>query len=80
MLVAPAAGPSSMPASTTSMGWSVNGTGVPGIGIAICDAAATAAANPTIPTAVTVADRRGERASVVMEGRMMSRIKWEVAL
>jgi len=57
------------------MGWSVNGTGVPGIGIAICDAAATAAANPTIPTAVPVADRRGERASVVMEGRMMSRIK-----
>ena len=35
------AGPSHMPASTTSIGCNVIGTGVHGSGIAICDAAAT---------------------------------------
>src|SRR3954465_5858388 len=66
MLVAPAVGPRSIPANTTSMGCSVNGTGVPGIGSTICDAAATAAANPTMPKAVTVAERWRGRASVIM--------------
>jgi hypothetical protein len=36
----------------TSIGCNVIGTGVHGSGIAICDAAATAAAKPTIPTSV----------------------------
>ena len=38
MLAAPATGPSHMPASTTTSGCSVIGTGVPGIGIATCEA------------------------------------------
>ena len=50
MLVAPATGPSIMPARITSIGCRVIGTGVNGSGIAICDAAATAAAKPTTPT------------------------------
>src|SRR5438552_4904104 len=46
MLAAPAAGPSIKPASTTTSGWSVIGTGVCGRGIVICAAAARARANP----------------------------------
>ena len=53
MLAAPATGPSHIPARTTSIGCSVMGTGVHGSGIATCDAAATAAAKPTIPTIVS---------------------------
>src|SRR5262245_18954444 len=52
ILAAPAAGPNIMPARITSIGCNVIGTGVNGSGIDTCDAAATAAANPTIPTAV----------------------------
>jgi hypothetical protein len=75
MLAAPATGPSHMPASTTSIGCNVIGTGVNGSGIATCDAAATAAAKPTIPTIVSdgesacpegVRDRDAVDAVVVM--------------
>src|SRR3954470_2771689 len=52
MLAAPAVGPSIKPASTTTRGWSVKGTGVPGIGIVICAAAASATAKPTTPKIV----------------------------
>src|SRR3954463_11413477 len=48
MLAAPATGPSINPASTTTSGWRVNGTGVPGIGIVICAAAASASVNPIV--------------------------------
>src|ERR1051325_11520307 len=66
MLATPAAGPSHMPASTTTSGWSVNGTGVPGIGTATCDAAASAAAKPTMPRTVVQRERASECVSVVM--------------
>src|SRR5215218_7473893 len=55
----------SRPASTTTNGWSVSGTGVLGNGTAICDASASAIATITTP----IARLRGERtarASVVM--------------
>src|SRR6185312_16200856 len=45
---------------------SVNGTGVPGSGIAICDAAATAAAKPTIPMSERREARGEKRESVVV--------------
>ena len=48
------------------MGCNVSGTGVPGSGMAICDAAATAAANPMMPTPATSDERGVLRASVVM--------------
>ena len=57
MLATPALGPSIMPARITSIGCRVSGTGVPGSGIATCEAAATAAANPTVPARVTPAER-----------------------
>ena len=60
MLAAPATGPSSMPASTTASGCSVNGTGVPGIGIAICAASAIVAAKPITPTRGELAVARGD--------------------
>src|SRR5262245_57367617 len=53
MLAAPATGPSIIPLRITSIGWSVSGTGVNGSGIDTCDAAATAAAKPTMPIAVS---------------------------
>ena len=46
-----------MPERITSIGCSVMGTGVQGSGIAIYDAAATAAAKPTIPKIVTPRER-----------------------
>src|SRR5690349_3851345 len=64
MLVAPATGPRNMPARITSIGWSVIGTGVHGSGIAICEAAATAAAKPTTPKIVRPRERESEPALV----------------
>ena len=58
--MAPATGPSSIPARMTSIGWSVIGTGVHGNGIAICDAAATAPANPTIPKIAIPRERESD--------------------
>src|SRR5262249_28285044 len=54
-----------MPARTTSIGCNVIGTGVHGRGIAICDAAATAAAKPKTPMTV-VRDGRSARVALVM--------------
>src|SRR3954469_13936167 len=71
MLAAAAIGPRTSPASTTTSGWSVSGTGVPGSGIATCDASASATAKPTTPSARTRAlevDRaRSAPADVVIE-------------
>src|SRR5690348_12653939 len=64
MLDAAAAGPSQRPASTTIIGCSVSGTGVPGIGIATCEARATAAAKPTTPARVSGRGAPAERVSV----------------
>src|SRR5215208_7985295 len=66
MLAAAARGPSHSPASTTTNGWSVSGTAVPGIGTDTCAAAASAAANPTAPTSVSRAGRGSEREVWVM--------------
>ena len=57
MLAAPAPGPSIRPASTTTSGCSVIGTGVKGSGIATWDAAARAMAKPTMPAIATRALR-----------------------
>src|SRR5689334_15348837 len=57
MLAAPAIGPSINPASTTTSGCRVIGTGVNGSGIATCDAAARMAAKPTTPIVVSRASR-----------------------
>ena len=57
MLAAPAAGPSQSPASTTSMGASASGTGVPGTGIATCAASAIAITKSEASTAVDVRPR-----------------------
>src|SRR5436309_16115476 len=62
MLAAPATGPSISPASTTTSGCSVIGTGVNGSGIATCDAAASTAAKPTMPIVVTRPSRDGRTA------------------
>src|SRR4051812_18462427 len=59
MLATPADGPSQSPASATMSGCSVIGTCVPGTGMAICDAAASAAAKPTMPASVTQPEREG---------------------
>ena len=66
MLAAPATGPSHIPARMTSIGCNVIGTGVQGSGIAICDAAPTAAAKPMIPT--NVKRDESERPSGVRSG------------
>src|SRR4051794_5992862 len=58
MLAAAAPGPSQRPAITTRSGWSVRGTGVPGSGIATCEARASATAKPTTPTATVTGARR----------------------
>src|SRR4051812_10066886 len=63
---APATGPSIIPASTTSIGCSVSGTGVPGSGIAICDAAATAITKPAAPNSATRLSCANEIENVAM--------------
>ena len=66
MLAAASSGPSSMPASTTTNGCSVSGTGVPGSGIAICDASASAADGRRRCRARELRGVRAARARVVM--------------
>src|SRR4051812_39566873 len=68
MLAAPGTGPSIMPARTTSSGCSVSGTGVPGSGMATCDAAASAMTKPTAPKSARVRSCLRESESVVMSG------------
>jgi hypothetical protein len=48
------------------------GTGVPGIGIATCDAAASAAAKPTMPTRVPRRERVMDCVSVVIRDEVSS--------
>src|SRR6188508_3059172 len=55
----------SRPASTTTNGWSVSGTSVPGSGMAICDETASAIAAITTPIA-RLRGVRTARASVVI--------------